>query len=119
MAGGGPKGDENRTPRIPEPVIGALLRWSLKYIDLFSVDIFTARAELTALESRLGARPRRRLNDVLDRVGAWIDARRQSGRGIPEGEMPVGGVGRGSGLWCASARGGEGATRRLVIIHTG
>ena len=27
---------ENRTPRIPEPVIGAMLRWSLRYIDVFA-----------------------------------------------------------------------------------
>jgi hypothetical protein len=119
IAGCGPKGDENRTPRIPEPVIGALLRWSLKYIDLFSVDIFTARAELTALESRRAARPRRRLNDVLDRVGAWIDARRQSGRGIPVWEKPVGVGGRASALSCARGMGGEVINMRLIMLQTG
>src|SRR5260370_19692418 len=41
---------ENRTPRIPEPVIAALLRWSLKYVDLFAADIFAARADLSRLE---------------------------------------------------------------------
>jgi len=119
IAGCGPKGDENRTPRIPEPVIGALLRWSLKYIDLFSVDIFTARAELTALESRRAARPRRRLNDVLDRVSAWIDVRRQSGRGIPVWEKPVGVGGRASALSCARGMGGEVINMRLIMLQTG
>lgn len=75
---------ENRTPRIPEPVIGTLLHWSLKYIDLFSADIFAARAELTALLAKRAARPRvRKRADVIARVNAWIKERRQSGRGIP------------------------------------
>jgi hypothetical protein len=119
VAGCGPKGDENRTPRIPEPVIGALLNWSLKYIDLFSIDIFAARTELTALESGRTARPRRRLNDVLDRVGAWIDVRRQSGRGIPVWDKPASVGGRASALSRASGMGGEVINMRLIMLQTG
>lgn len=85
----GSKAQENRTPRIPEPVIGALLHWSLKYIDVFSSDIFAARAELTALKARRAARPRfRKKADVLDRVNAWVKDRRRSGRGIPIWDNP-------------------------------
>ena len=73
---------ENRTPRIPEPVIGALLRWSLKYIDLFSVDIVGARNDLEALRAArdnatsIGA-------GLTDRLDLYIGCRCASGRGIP------------------------------------
>ena len=89
VAGCGPRGDENRTPRIPEPVIGALLFWSLKYIDLFSVDIFAARAELDALEARFAAR-RGRTSDVVSNMTEWIDQRRRMARGVPVWNDPTG-----------------------------
>ncbi|MDA9391613.1 hypothetical protein WN73_13400 [Bradyrhizobium sp. CCBAU 45394] len=75
---------ENRTPRIPEPVIGALLRWSLKYVDLFAADIFAARADLGQLEQGLrhldGVAQRLPLIDQLD---CYIGRRCADGRGIP------------------------------------
>ncbi len=72
---------ENRTPRIPEPVIGAMLRWSLKYIDDFAEDIFAARAELDRLEqARKEARNGMALSDRLD---IYIGRRCVEGRGIP------------------------------------
>jgi hypothetical protein len=43
---------ENKTPRLPEDVIAALLKWSLKYITVFSADILAARAELATLQQR-------------------------------------------------------------------
>ena len=43
---------ENTTPRIPEPVIGALLHWAMRYVDVFSPDILAAREELDRLEAR-------------------------------------------------------------------
>lgn len=33
---------ENRTPRIPEPIMGALLAWALRYVDVYAVDIVAA-----------------------------------------------------------------------------
>jgi hypothetical protein len=77
------RGHENATPRIPEPVIGKLLQWSLKYVDLFSRDIFAARAELVNLKHNHSQRSRRRKNDVIERIEGWIDVRRKAGRGIP------------------------------------
>ncbi|RUV32469.1 hypothetical protein EOA86_02340 [Mesorhizobium sp. M5C.F.Ca.IN.020.32.2.1] len=72
---------ENRTPRIPEPVIGAMLRWSLKYIDVFAEDIFAARAALDRLEqARKQARNGMALSDRLD---IYIGRRCGEGRGIP------------------------------------
>ncbi|MGH9805856.1 MAG: integrase [Terriglobia bacterium] len=82
---------ENRTPRLPEEVIGPLLSWSLKYITLFAPDIFAARAELMRLEDRQTAlaaddarfplhkrRARRRA-----RLEAYLEDRRCQGRGVP------------------------------------
>jgi integrase len=82
---------ENRTPRIPEPVIEPMLAWSIKYLKLFAPDIFAAREEWEAIQSRaqriiaeeaglatiyIG---RRR----SARVHAFISERKQAGRGIP------------------------------------
>ncbi|PCI43162.1 MAG: hypothetical protein COB49_12650 [Alphaproteobacteria bacterium] len=81
------RAQENLTPRIPEPVISGLLHWALKYIDLFSTDIFAARAEWNALVDRFANRQRPNL-DVLGTVTAWIEARRKMGRGIPVWHSP-------------------------------
>ena len=43
---------ENTTPRIPDAVMAELLRWSFKYVDVFSPDILAARQELDALVAR-------------------------------------------------------------------
>jgi hypothetical protein len=82
---------ENKTPRFPEEVISPLLRWSLKYITVFSSDILGARAEFEALEQRrkrlisederfpVGIRRQLRCKRLI----AYIDGRRASGRGMP------------------------------------
>lgn len=95
VAGCGGRPYENMTPRIPEPVIGALLRWSLRYVELFSADILAARDELDALEAAYAARPRyARRGSVEGRLAEWIERRRQAGRGIPVWNKPesIGGI---------------------------
>lgn len=83
---------ENRTPRIPEPVIGALLRWSLKYIDLFAADIFAARAELDALEQAARHRTSAEATAaLLYRLDAYIGRRCADGRGVPVCALDRGG----------------------------
>src|SRR5216683_8047638 len=64
---------ENRTPRIPEPVISALLRWSLKYVNLFAADIFAARADLILLE-QVACPPNSAAGrlSLIDRVDVYI-----------------------------------------------
>ena len=52
IAGCPPFARENSTPRIPEPVIAAMLHWSLRYIDEFAPDILAARTELDQLSAR-------------------------------------------------------------------
>ena len=90
VAGRPPAPAENATPRIPEPIIGAMLRWSLKYIEVYAPDILAARAELDALEARcarLMARDARTSRAVAKtyraRVAKWVDARRAAGLGVP------------------------------------
>jgi integrase len=79
-----PQSADNRTPRIPEPVIAALLRWSLKYIDHFAADIFAARAEYEALEqSACRSSKREATPTLLNRADAYIGRRCAEGRGIP------------------------------------
>src|SRR5258708_35220093 len=75
---------ENRMPRIREPVIAALLRWSLKYLDLFAADISAARIDLNRLEQvahppdDAATRP-----PLVDRLDVYIGRRCADGRGIP------------------------------------
>ena len=83
--------EENRTPRMPEAVIAALLHWSLKYVTLFSRDIFAAREELLKLEGRQRALaaadavlpPDQRRARRRARLTEFFDDRRRLGRGVP------------------------------------
>jgi len=91
VAGSKQTAGENNTPRLPEEVISPLLKWSLKYITVFSVDILAARAELEALQQRqrrLIAEDRRfsdatRRQRRRDRLTTYLDKLRTSGRGVP------------------------------------
>jgi integrase len=90
VAGCPPVSRENSTPRIPEPVIAALLRWSLRYIDDFAPDILAARAALDQLEAHArkidvhkthGTVPV--VTVVAKRLDTFLNERRAAGRGIP------------------------------------
>ncbi len=91
VAGSKQTAGENKTPRLPEEVISPLLKWSLKYITVFSADILAARAELEALQKRqrqLIAEDWRlseavRLRRRRDRLVAYLDQLRTSGRSVP------------------------------------
>ncbi|WP_206057433.1 hypothetical protein [Nitratireductor sp. XY-223] len=84
---------ENRTPRIPEPVIDVLLRWAVKYVDHFTDDILAAAAERERLE-RKRQTTRAATRTVVGKFDSYVRARRRAGRGIPvrsvraEGEEP-------------------------------
>ena len=79
---------ENSTPRIPEPVIGALLHWSMRYVDVFAPDILAAREELDRLQAHFAqilaedARQDRH-ERYRYRLRAWLEARQAEGRGVP------------------------------------
>ncbi|PAL21817.1 hypothetical protein [Sphingopyxis sp. GW247-27LB] len=111
---------ENVTPRIPEPVIGALVRWSLKYIDVFAADIFAARAELDALEKAYAERPKRcGSGSVAEKMVRWIERRRNAGRGVPVWTEPS----RIGGLCDAISRsrrnGGDVLNIQLIALQSG
>jgi hypothetical protein len=82
---------ENATPRIPDPVMSELLRWSFKYVDVFAPDILAARQEHDALVARsreldvYGAGYRRGMINVIvyGRLERYLAARRAAGRGVP------------------------------------
>jgi integrase len=104
---------ENLTPRIPEAVIGALMRWSLQYVDNFAPDILAARAELDELEAaaRTGIA---RSASLSERVTRWIADRREAGRGVPVWSTP----GRMGGI-CgarAQARNPDGLVLNMQLI---
>lgn len=119
VAGVTKRSSENRTPRIPEPIIGALLHWSLKYVDLFSADIFAAREQLTTLESNYGTLPRKRATDVVGRIATWVDARRRTGRGIPVWDKADKPGWLGAGRARKSDIDGEVVNFRLIAMQTG
>lgn len=83
--------NENGTPRIPEDIVSALLRWSLKYVSLYSGDIFAARTELDHLHERrlqlMDADAQRPHSTVLrlrrQRVVRFLKKRVKQGRGAP------------------------------------
>jgi integrase len=91
VAGAKQTSGENKTPRLPEAVIAPLLKWSLKYIAVFSTDILAARAEIEALQQHrkeLVAADRQfpeatRRHRRRERLAAYLDRLRASGRGVP------------------------------------
>lgn len=91
VAGARQTNGENKTPRLPENVISPLLKWSLKYITVFSADILAARAELQTLQQRqqeLFAEDRRfppaaRRQRRSERLVLYLDRLRSQGRGVP------------------------------------
>jgi hypothetical protein len=76
------RSDENRTERIPEPIMGPLLAAAVFYVQAASIDIRAALREVAALEearARLEVKP----GEARARLEAFIQHRRALGRGIP------------------------------------
>lgn len=90
---------ENRTPRIPEPIIAPLLAWSLRYITVFAEDILAARRELSRLEARrdrlfaaeLGLPRAERRRRQRQRLARYLRSRARQGRGVPVWARPPNG----------------------------
>ena len=75
---------ENKTPRIPENIIGPLVRWSLKYVVEFGPDILAGRAELNALETQYRKfRDQDERTSRIARLAAFLEQRRSNSRGVP------------------------------------
>ena len=90
---------ENRTPRIPEPIIAPLLAWSLRYITVFAGDILAARRELSRLEARRdrlfvaeqGLPHAERRRRQRQRLARYFRSRARQGRGVPVWASPPNG----------------------------
>jgi hypothetical protein len=76
---------ENATPRIPEPVIESILRWSLFYVQVAAPDVLAARDEAAL-------RPRHVVGNGApeEDLTAFIERRRRQRRGLP-GQEPQSG----------------------------
>ena len=90
IAGCPPLARENSTPRIPAPVISAMLSWSLRYIDVFAPNILAARAALDQLRVRARKIDVHRARGagpifvvVAKRLDDYLRDRRAAKRGIP------------------------------------
>lgn len=120
VAGARHRPGENRTPRIPESVISALLARSLRYVELYSRDVLAARAELDQLEARrdaiisaeAGLDDRERRRRQRRRLQTYLDGRRRIGRGVP--------------IWASSPNGAAGSApattpvnAHLLHLHVG
>lgn len=75
---------ENATSRIPEEVLAGLLRWSLFYVEVASVDVLAASAEIAGMHARkdeAGTSP--------EKLGRWLTKRRAEGRALPAVRAPA------------------------------
>jgi hypothetical protein len=63
---------ENRTARIPEPVLAPLLAWALRFTDSFAPDILTAVRAREALQQRLAGPLLTRQSDILARLDTYL-----------------------------------------------
>lgn len=75
---------ENTTPRIPETVMGPLLRWALAYVDWFSGDIVAALRSEGMWES--ATRPGREAaprGAVETRLASWLAGLRERREPLP------------------------------------
>jgi hypothetical protein len=74
--------DENLTERIPEHILGPLLKAAVFYVTTASRDVLAARGQITALRAARQDHPHGK-GDAKRALEAFIAARRAAGRGIP------------------------------------
>ena len=75
--------EENSTPRIPEAIMGPLLRAAVFYVQVAGHDILAALEEVEVLQTARADRTRGSRGDSAARIQAFINQRRLQGRGIP------------------------------------
>lgn len=73
---------ENKTPRIPQEVLGPFLRWAILYVDVASADILAAIDELASLRQEQSSLLSTD-EDIRQRLVSWLDGLRRNGRGVP------------------------------------
>ncbi|MFI6163034.1 hypothetical protein ACIA59_24170 [Micromonospora haikouensis] len=84
---------ENRTDRIPEPVLGPLLGWALRWVEELSVDILNARQEWEYMFARTWRRLRGHrgpgMKSAASEAEAVFDRYRRARRPLPAGPTGV------------------------------
>lgn len=73
---------ENKTPRIPQEVLGPFLRWALLYVEVASADIVAAIGELATLRA-VHASLLFSDEDARVRLHEWSESLRREARGVP------------------------------------
>jgi hypothetical protein len=88
-----PRRGENATDRVPEPIIGPLLAWAVRWVNDFSDDLLTAHAEWLRLHAHThNNRQRRgeaRVPDIPGRLRTLLNRYRQEQRPLPLGDKGV------------------------------
>lgn len=86
---------ENATPRIPEPVLGTLIGWALRFVDHFADDILRANQRWWALR-RPRAEGHYRRGEVATALRHLLDQHIAQGRPLPgiDGRLNAHHVGR-------------------------
>jgi hypothetical protein len=77
------KRGENVTPRIPEPVLGALMTWAMRFIDEFSGDILRAEALRREYRRPLEQDGRLGRGEGAERIRAGLGRYLAEGRPLP------------------------------------
>ncbi|WP_327749800.1 hypothetical protein [Streptomyces europaeiscabiei] len=83
VVGKEPRPDENSTDRIPEEIMGPLLRAAVFYVTIASRDICAARAEIEALQEAARRRPYSMSGAKEAAFSSFLAQRRAAGRGLP------------------------------------
>ncbi|WP_194908949.1 hypothetical protein [Catenulispora rubra] len=79
----GAHGRENSTARIPEPVLGALLAWALRFVDDFAEDILRAEQLRRRLRAPLEQTGRLKPGEAVARIRAALDEHVADDRPLP------------------------------------
>lgn len=74
---------ENSTDRIPEPVLGPLVTWSLRFVDEFALDILAADQRQRDYHARARVGRRGHQRDTAVTVRSYLDSHVRAGRPLP------------------------------------
>ncbi|MBU3063166.1 hypothetical protein KO481_16720 [Nocardia sp. NEAU-G5] len=76
------RGPENSTARIPEPVLGPLISWAIRFVDHFAADILAAERQRRVFDNRSTSSTAAR-HIVRQQLRAYLDDHIAHGRPLP------------------------------------
>lgn len=74
---------ENTTDRIPEPVLGPLLGWAIRFVDEFAPDILAANQRWQDYQSRFRNGKRGHNQGIATQLRSYLDDHVRTGRPLP------------------------------------